>query len=77
MGFFLQLNTKEDILKNAGNGYQVTKQLTVAIGKKILWKSMAAVNCLLINILIKILQNYFSIQQKKELHTGLEQVEGE
>ncbi len=77
MGFFLQLNTKEDILKNAGNGYQVTKQLTVAIGKKILWKSMATVNCLLINILIKILQNYFSIQQKKELHMGLEQVEGE
>ncbi len=38
---------------------------------------MATVNCLLINILIKILQNYFSIQQKKELHTGLEQVEGE
>ncbi len=34
---------------------------------------MATVNCLLINIL----QNYFSIQQTKDIYSGLEQVEGE
>ncbi len=38
---------------------------------------MATVNCLLINILINILQNYFSIQQTKDIYSGLEQVEGE
>ncbi len=39
----------------------------------ILWKSMATVNCLVINIL----QNIFCVQQKKETQTGLEQLQGE
>ncbi len=39
----------------------------------ILWESMATINFLVTNIL----QNMFScVQQKKETHTGLEQVEG-
>ncbi len=58
------LNIKEDILKN------VNQQLMVAIDfhnmKKILWKSMATSNCLIINIL----QNIFVwVQQKRETHT--------
>jgi len=42
--------------------------------KKILWKSMATVNCLVTDILQNI---FFLVQQKKEKHTGLEQHEGE
>ncbi len=38
--------------------------------KKILWKSMATINCLLTNILQNI---FFCVQQKKEIHTSLEQ----
>ncbi len=34
---------------------------------------MASVNCLVTNIL----QNIFYVQQLKEIHTGLEQLEGE
>ncbi len=51
----------------------VTKQLTVATDfhsmekNKILWKSMATINCLAANIL----QNIFCVQQKKLIHTGL------
>ncbi len=59
--FFLLLNTKEAILKNVG------KQTI-----KILQKSMATVSCLVTNILQNI---SFYAQQKKETHTGLEQVE--
>ncbi len=55
----------------------VTKQLMVAIDfhsmeKKILWKSMATVNCLVTNILQNI---FFCVQQKKEAHTGLVELE--
>ncbi len=42
-------------------------------GKKIHWKSMATSNCLVINNI----QNLFCVQQKRETHTGLEQLEGE
>ncbi len=81
MSFFLQLNTKEDILKNA-----VNKQLVLAIDfhsmEKILWKSVATCNSLVTNIaqnnclVPNILQNIFlCVQQKKEIHTGLEQHE--
>jgi len=71
MSFFIQLNTKYDIMKNAGN------QSTVAIGfhnieKEILWKSMATVDCLVANILQNI---FFCPQQNTETHTGLEQCE--
>jgi len=42
--------------------------------KKILWKSMGPVNYLVTDIL----QNIFiCVQQKKEIHTGLKQLEGE
>ncbi len=51
MGFFLLLSVIDDILKNVGN-----QTVDVAIdfhsmAKKILWKSMAAVNCLVTNII--------------------------
>ncbi len=42
--------------------------------QKIQWKSMATVNCLVTDILQNI---FFCVQQKKETHTGLEQVKGE
>ncbi len=40
---------------------------------KILWKSMAAVNCLIADIQ----SIFFCVQRKKVTHTGLEQHEGE
>ncbi len=49
----------------------VSIQLTVG---SLLWKSMATISCLVTNILHNI---FFSVQQKKETHRGLEQVEGE
>ncbi len=57
----------------------VTKQLTVAtdfhiIEKKMLWKSMATINCLVTNIFQNI---FYCVPQRKETHTGLGQVEGE
>jgi len=56
----------------------VTRHLTVAIFPYIffvlLWKSMATVKCLVTNILQNIL---FCVQHKKDIHTGLEQLEGE
>jgi len=39
-----------------------------------LWKSMGSINCLVTDILQNI---FFCVQQKKEIHTGLKQVEGE
>jgi len=41
---------------------------------RILWKSMATVNCLVTNILQNI---FFCVQQNKETHTGLLKLEGE
>jgi len=67
MSFFLLLNTKEDIL----NYNQTVDGLQ---WKKILWKSMGSINCLVTNGLQNI---FFCVQQKKETHTGLEQLEGE
>ncbi len=67
MSFFLQLSTKEGVLT-----------LTVATDfhcmAKILWKPMATINCLVSNILQSVI---FYVQQKKETHTGLEQLESE
>ncbi len=45
-----------------------------SVGEKILWKSMDTVICLVTNILQNI---FFCVQQKKESHTGLEQLETE
>ncbi len=56
---------------------RVTKQLMVAIDlhtvawKIILWMSMATVNSLVSSIIL------FCVQQKKETHTGLEQLYGD
>ncbi len=56
----------------------VTKQFLAAIDfhsmEKIPWKSMATSNCLFTNILKNTL---FCVQQKKETHTGLEELESE
>jgi len=54
----------------------VTKELTSIKKKKkiLLWKSMVSINCLVTNILQNI---FFCVQQKIEIHTGLEQLEGE
>ncbi len=49
-------------------------QLMVTVIEKILWKSTATINCLVTNILQNVL---FCVQQTKEAHTGLEQVEVE
>ncbi len=43
-------------------------------GKKILWNSMGTKNCLVTHILHNM---FFCVQQKKEIHTGLEQLDGE
>jgi len=42
--------------------------------KKIQWKSMRPLNCLVPDILQNI---FFCVQQKIEIHTGLKQLEGE
>ncbi len=63
------LNTKEWILKNV-----VASPLLVSIdfySKH--WKSMGTVKWLAANIL----QNIFCVQQRKEIHTGLKQIESE
>jgi len=67
--FLLLLNTKEDILKNVSN-----QTLTSIVGeKKKTMEQQGPINCLLTDIL----QNIFScVQQKKETHTGLKQLEG-
>jgi len=70
LNFFLLLNTKEDILKNVGNQ---TKTIDFHGIFSILWKSMRTSSCSGIHIL----HNIFCVQQKKEIHTDLEQPEGE
>jgi len=56
----------------------VTRQLMDTIyfhsRKKILWKSMVPIKSLVINIFLNI---FLYVQQKKAIHTGLEQLEGE
>jgi len=42
--------------------------------KWILWKSIGTFNCLVTDIHQNI---FFCVQQKKEIHTGLEQLESE
>jgi len=64
MSFFLLLNTQKDILKNVGNQ---------TVDKKENTKSTRTIDCLVTNILRNI---FFCVQQKKEIHTGLEQHEG-
>ncbi len=67
---FLLLSTKEDILKSVGK----KKHLLVAIDFHCIDssnKSMATGNSLVTNNLQNIL---FCVEQKKETHTGLEQV---
>ncbi len=59
MDFFLLLNTKEDILKNVGNQTVDGSHSMFSI----LWMSMAAVNCLVTNIL----QNMFFMSFLGEL----------
>jgi len=65
------LNTKDDILKNVSN--QTGPVDFHSWKKKILWKSMGVVNCLVTHILQNI---FFCVQQKKrkETQTGLEQM---
>ncbi len=58
---FLLLNTKEDILKNAGN-QTFDSAFTSIVFLYLLWKSMGTRNCL-------VLQNIFScVQHKKETY---------
>jgi len=54
----------------------VTKQLmdlidSIVGNNKILWKSLGSINCLVTDILLNI---FFCVQQKKEVHTGLKQL---
>jgi len=71
MSFCLLLNTKEDILKNDWNFGTIDLHSIFHIF--LLWKSMVP-NCLIPIIL----QNIFlCVQQKKETHTGLQQLKDE
>ncbi len=58
------LNTKEDIWKNVGNQ---TVAGSIVRNKKIIWKSMATVNCLIANILADI---FFCVLNRRK-KTGL------
>ncbi len=66
------LNTKEDILKNAGNQTVDGPPLTSIVLLSLLWKTMGTNSCLV----FKILQN-ICVQHKKETHRCLERHEGE
>ncbi len=69
MNVFVLLNTKEDILKNVGNRAVLDHSIFFQ-----LWKSMMPLNSLVTNFL----QNIFlCVRQNKEIHTGLELLEGE
>ncbi len=68
MNFFSVLQTKDDILKNVGNQIVAGSHWLFIVWNKILWNSMAAVNCLVTNIVHNI---FFCVQQKKETYTGL------
>ncbi len=48
--------------------------LTSIVGKKILWNSMVPQNCSVFHIIQNIL---LCVQQNKDIHTGLEPLEGE
>jgi len=68
MNFFLLLNTKKDILNYVGN--QTVDEWIFFFR---LWKSTRSTNCLV----TEIIQNIFlCVQQKKEILTGLKQLEG-
>jgi len=68
INFFLVLNTKEDILKNVSNQTVDGPQWFP------LYFNLWSINCLITDILQNI---FFCVQQKKETHTGLKQLEGE
>ncbi len=58
ISFFVILNTKEDILKTAGNSKSWWSPLTSIVFLSLLWKSMGTNNCL-------VLQNFvFNIRNK-------------
>ncbi len=68
------LNTKQDILKNVGKQSSSGAPLTSIVFFSLLWKSMVPQNSLVTNFL----QNIFlCVQQNKDIHTGLELLEGE
>jgi len=67
MNFFLLLNTKEDILKNLGN------QTVLAV--LFFHESQWGPSTVWLPTVFKI--SFFCVQQKKEIHTGLEQHEGD
>ncbi len=69
MNVFVLLNTKEDILKNKGKRAILNHSIFF-----LLWKSMVPRNSLVTNFL----QNIFlRVRQNKDIHTGLELLEGE
>ncbi len=73
MNVFVLLNTKEDILKNVGNR-AVLGTIDFHSIFSLLWKSMVPQNSLVTNFL----QNIFlCVRQNKDIHTGLELLEGE
>jgi len=68
---FLLLNTKEDILKNDWDFGTINLHSSFIF---LLWKSMLPNNHLVPIVLQNIV---LCVQQKKETHTGLQQLEGE
>jgi len=70
MSFFLLLNTKQDVLKTDWNFGTIDFHSIFFFSMK----SMVPNNC----FAPIVLQNIFiCVQQKKETHTGLKQLEGE
>ncbi len=74
MNVFVLLNTKEDILMDVGNRAVLGYHWLPYYFFSLLWKSMVPQNSLFTNFL----QNIFlSVWQNKEMHTGLELLEGQ
>ncbi len=61
-----------DLAITASNHVNIPEALITGL-QELLWKSVATVNCLVSSILQNII---FGVQQKRETHIGLEQVEG-
>ncbi len=74
MNVFVLLNTKEVILKKVCNQWFWGTIDFHSRKKKLLWKSMVPQNCSDSHIL----QNIFlRVRQNKDIHSGLELLEGE
>jgi len=70
MSFFLLLKHKGRYFEEQLEPNSCLATLTSIVEKKILWKSVVPIPIILQNIIL-------CVHQKKETHTGLQQLEGE